>query len=748
VPEGLPALHVEALDSGSARDLLLERAHATVASDVATRLVTETAGLPLAIIEVALALTEDQLTGRASLPDELPFGSRLELHFRAQAEALGADARLLLLVAAAEPTGDPAPVRAAAAALGVAPFADEDVMRSGLLALDQGVSFRHPLVRSAVYASAAPFDRRRAHQALADAIDAHVHPDLRAWHRAAATVGPDENVASELSASADAARVRGGYAEEAAFRTLAAELTPEPSARGRRLLAAAQAHLAGGAPQAVGKLLEEAEPLLDAPVDIAEAQRLIASIDALNTPGSVAARLLAAARIVEPSDAAAARVIYGQAVGAAVISFQLTAGTTPAEVAAAALRNAGVNAAAGGPENQLVDGIARRLAVGYEDAFPVLRRAFDELEADVDAAAALHRVAVIFNYAGSELWDEAGGYRLLRELERRDRAAGALGTLRLRLEGLGHHEMWRGNFGEAAACHAEVVDISVAMGGDPAAWRLNAVELYAWQGDESRARELAALMLSDVMETVGAGVMANVARMGMVVLDLAHGRYRDAFDGAWYLFGIDPPGQGNQVLPDVVEAAVRCGETARGEAALERLTARAGLAATPWALGVLARARAMLAADDDAEAQYEAALALLGQSEVATERARTHLLYGEWLRRRRRRSDARHHLRQAQEMFDTMGARAFALRAAIELAATGEHARRRAVDTTNDLTPQESRIARLAATGATNREIAAQLFISAATVEHHLRQVFRKLGVTSRRQLARDRERLLLPAPE
>jgi DNA-binding NarL/FixJ family response regulator len=287
-----------------------------------------------------------------------------------------------------------------------------------------------------------------------------------------------------------------------------------------------------------------------------------------------------------------------------------------------------------------------------------------------------------------------------------------------------------------------VVDISVAMGGDAFAWQLTAAELVAWQGDDERARELTAIQLSHVMQAVGAGVMTNVARLGLIALDLARGRYREAFDHAWSVFEIDPASQGNQVLPEVVEAGLRCDERDAAAAALDRLERRASLAGTPWALGLLARSKALVA-DDDADALYEEALDHLARTAVATDLARTHLLYGEWLRRRRRRSDARDHLRRAHQMFDAMGARAFADRAGTELSATGERARRRTFDTANDLTPQESRIARLAATGATNREIGAQLFISAATVEHHLRNVYRKLGVTSRRQLTRERARLL-----
>ncbi len=735
--DGLETLAVGTLDHDSARHLLLERAGRQVADDVVDRVVAEAAGLPLAIVEIARALTDEQSAGRAALPEYLPVGARLEQHYRAQVERLSSDAQLLLLVASAESTEDLALVRAAASLLGVSELAEEEAARSGLLSLDDGLGFRHPLVRSAVYSSAPGYDRRRVHLALADAIDVRVNADLRAWHRAAAAVKPDESVASELWASADAARARGGYAEEAVVRSRSAALTPDPQVRGRRLLAAAQAYLAGGAPHSVAALVEQAQPLLSDSGDIAEAQQLVARLDALRAPGSVPARLLEAARIAEPTDPETARAIYGHAVDAALVSFQFTTGTTPAEVGAAALRSL-ESRCDSDLATVVVEGFARRLSAGYAEAVPAFRRALHALRDDVAQAANLQGVAVLVNTLGYELWEEGAQYQLLRDLERRDRDARALETLRLRLEALTQYEIGRGNFESAAECHAEGLDIAVALGARARAWELNAIGLYAWRGDEQRVREYAAILLHEAMQSAGAGIMSNMARTAVIALAIARGQYREAFDHAWYLFEIDPPAGGNQALPDVIEAGVRCGEADAAEAALRRLELRATIAGTPWALGMLARSRALLADDGEAGRLYEAALLELSRTEVVVERARTHLLYGEWLRRRRRRADARDHLRRAFMMFDVMGAKAFADRAATELAATGERTRRRTVDTANDLTPQEARVARLAATGATNREIAAQLFISAATVEHHLHQVFRKLNVTSRHQLARQ----------
>jgi DNA-binding CsgD family transcriptional regulator len=740
-PEGLPTLAVEALDRDSARRLLLGRVGASVREDVARRVLSETAGLPLAIVEVVRSLTDDQLGGHAPLPADLPVGERLEQHFQAQVAALSADAQLLSLIAAADTTGGGALVHAAAAALGIASFSEEEIERTGLLAFGPTVEFRHPLVRSAVYSGARAVERRRVHQALADATDARAQPDVRAWHYAAGAVGPDEEIASALWISADVARAHGGYAAEAAFRARAAELTPEPALRGRRFVGAARAHLAGGAAHAVAPLVARARPLLEAAIDHAEAQELLATCDMVNTPASVAGRLLGAAQIAQTVDAEAGRRIYGEALGAALVSFHLARGTSPSEIGAATLRSLqppDPSDAVG----LLVDGFARRLAVGYEDAFPVLRRAVDALRDDLPDSTLLQPVVVLLNTLGFELWDATAQYELLRDMAARDRDAGALDSLRHRVEALAHYAMFRGNFDEAAALHDEGADVAVAMGVSPVMSRTSAIELHALQGEEARVRASAAFLLGEEIEAVGAGIMANMARMGLVLLDLACGRYRDAFDGAWLLFELDPPATGNQVLPELVEAGVRCGETARAATALERLHLRARISGTPWALGLLARSQALLAGDD-AEHWYEAALDHLAVTDVAVDLARTHLVFGEWLRRRRRRVDAREHLRCALEMFDGMGARSFGDRAVSELAATGERTRRRTVDTADDLTPQEARVARLAATGATNREIAAQLFISAATVEHHLHHVFRKLGVTSRFQLSSRHDRLV-----
>ena len=296
--------------------------------------------------------------------------------------------------------------------------------------------------------------------------------------------------------------------------------------------------------------------------------------------------------------------------------------------------------------------------------------------------------------------------------------------------------MWSGDFGQCDSYHSEAAQIGVALGGDAAAWELLKAELFAWQGRDQDLRPVADRLASKQAEATGAGITVNIGRSAITILALGRGRYREAFETAHLVYEDDPPPYGNHILPNLVEAATRCGEHRAAAAALARLEERALAAGTPWALGLLARARGLSADGAIAEEHFEESLDQLGRTPVSTDLARSHLVYGEWLRRSNRRLEARAQLRTAHELFERMGAAAFEARARLELAATGEHARKRSVERRSDLTPQELQIARLASTGATNPEIATQLYVSASTVDYHLRKVFKKLDLTSRRQLA------------
>jgi hypothetical protein len=484
-PEALPSMRIDGLPAADAHELLATLATGPLSEPAASRIVEETGGIPLALIELASELTAEQLAGRDALPEMLPVGARLHGHFRAQLQNLPGTAQMLLLLAAAEPTGDVSVVMTAARALDLSSDSYDAAERSGLASFVPSVEFRHPLVRSAVYSGADAADRRRAHAVLAEATDAESNPDRRAWHLAAAALSPDELVAAELWRCADTAYARGGYAAEAAFRTRAAELTPDPAVRGRRLLAAARANLNGGAPHAVSELLERASPFLVAPVDQAESLRLGAMARLGLEPSTVAGALLRAARMVEPIDTTAARQIYAEAVDAVMTSGQFTVGTTPRDVAQAALNCARPAYRDDNAVDPLIDGFATRLAVSYQSALPVLGRAFDAVHSERAPLAGVERSLIFF---ARELWDAERAYDLLRRSLRGDRDAGRLETLRIGLVGLGHHEMWRGRFGAANECCAEVVELSRVIGGNADAWQLSFAELRAWQGDEAATR--------------------------------------------------------------------------------------------------------------------------------------------------------------------------------------------------------------------------------------------------------------------
>jgi DNA-binding CsgD family transcriptional regulator len=513
----------------------------------------------------------------------------------------------------------------------------------------------------------------------------------------------------------------------------AAELTPEGPRKTERLLGASEAALVAGTPARTQALLDRARPALSDPVHLARAKRVEAALHSFTMPGRVAAILLEAATGLQPIDAVQARDTFAEALQACLVSCQLTFGTTPLEVGAAALR---APRAAATPEitDLMLEGFATRFAVGYREAVVPLRRAVDALCAESPPPAGLARWSILGNNAAADLWDADGYRRMLTRLESAERQRGALDALRITLGGLGHCLMWAGDFAGADVAHSEATRIGVALGEDPATWEALKVELFAWQGRDEEARAFASLLTGRLIEMSGGGVGVNLGRVALVILDVSQGRYDDALALALTVMADDPCPHGSQVLPEVIEAATRSDDPRSASAALDRLRERAEASGTLWALGLLARSEA-LAGRGDPDAHFRRAIELLRQTYVKTDLARAHLLYGEWLRREKRRTEARDHLRAAFEQFDTMGARAFAERAGVELAATGERARRRTEATVLDLTPQERQIATLAASGATNQEIATKLFLSASTVDYHLRKVFRKLSVTSRRHL-------------
>ena len=649
---------------------------------------------------------------------------------------LPADTGSLLLLASAASDDDPAALWRSAALLGLGPDAADPAVAQDIISLHPRVTFRHPLIRSAVYEGARSGDRRTAHETWAIIATGDGHPDQAAWHRAAAAVIPDEDVAADLERSAARAERRGGYVAQATFLARAAELTPDTRERAVRLFAAAQAHLTAGDGALAEALLDLAAPQLAVAGMHVAAQRLRASIAVFfSRHKDVPALLLDTVTAVDPPDVPLIREILFEAMQAALVARQYTTGTTPGDVARAALPAPRDQAQPVTVTGLLLDGFATRTAVGYPQAVPFLRGAVTALSAGEQPAPTGIPATILSWFAADDLWDDRGRQAMLERSEAIQRRHGALGALRITLAGLTTGEAWAGRPAEAEASYLEAAGISASMGVPAPATTGVLLELRAWQGREDESRALAE-MTAQWGQQRGAAVLEIFALMGLTVLELGLGRYAEALALGMRIFDDDPPGFGNRILPEIAEAGTRSGDTGAAHAALGRLAERATASGTPWALGMLARSRALLAGDAEAETFYREAIAHLSATSVRTELARAHLLYGEWLRRRRRRRDAQSQLGTAYDMFDAMGAAAFALRTRAELLAVGASPYQPAERAGPDLTPQEAQISRLAAAGATNAEIATHLFVTTSTVEYHLSKVFRKLTITSRRQLA------------
>jgi DNA-binding CsgD family transcriptional regulator len=729
---GLPELRVEPLGRRDARALLESVLPARLDEHVLDRIVLETRGNPLALLELPRGLTPAQLAGGFGLPAAVPLSASIEESFTRRLAGLPSDARRLLLVAAADPVGDTALVWRAAQQLGIPESVAETVEAEGLLELGARVAFRHPLVRSAVYRAAGPKERRAVHRALAAATDPQTDPDRRAWHRAQAASMPDEDVAAELERSAGRAQARGGLAAVAAFLERAAALTPESTHRAQRLLAAAGAKRDAGDLEAALGLVAGVEAGVLDDLGRARVDLLRAQIALEQRRGGDAGRLfLSAANRLEPLDPGLARETYLEALGGAMSSDVEVAGGAPAVAEAA--RAAPTGSAPPRTVDVLLDAFAIRLTDGYAAAAPTFARALELLLAkevsDDDVGRQLSLSTTRNgNVVALELWDDEALHLLAARQVQVARDAGALAHLQFALSFLARSHMLAGELTAAALLIDEARLIAEATG-TPSLVNAPMI-LAAWRGDEARASEL----IDATSEEAAARrwTSNNYARS---VLYNGLGRHDAARDAAWEAFQPDPIGYGTWLLPELAEAASRTADRALLESALEWLSERTRAMRSGWATGIEARVRALLSEGEVADGLYRQSIAHLCGPRVRLELARSHLLYGEWLRRERRRLDARTYLRTALEAFTGMGAEAFARRAERELLATGERARKRTVDTLDQLTPQEAQIARLAAEGHTNREIAARLFISASTVEYHLRKAFRKLDVKSRTQL-------------
>lgn len=727
----LPALRLEGLADVDARALLTYGVTGHLDQAVTEQLIAGTGGNPLALLELAVNLGSEQLAGVTPLPEPLPVNRQLEEHFRQAAALLPADTQALLLLMATTPTDDQATLWRAAGALGLSIRSATPAVAAGILKRGTTAEFRHPLIRSAVHSAASAQERRDVQAALA----ATSAPERRAWHLAEATDGPDDSVAAELEAASERAQARGGYSEQALVLTRAAEMTARPGKRAERYLDAAAAHLNSGNLPAVRTLLELATPDLTGPVARVHATRLRASVEMFYArPREVPAMLLAAVADLGTSDPMEAWDLLREATHASIIGGRMITGTTPREVAKATADAWRETALPAWNPDPLTAALARSIAYGYASGAPALAAALARLRS-ADELQEQNAFSVMVGIAGDELWDIEAKREILEKLVTAGRARGALYGLSLTLLALAKVEIWNGRFAAAASYYLEADEYMAATGYIRSGGFHKAL-LYAWTGQEAELRATIA-ELRAMSESQGTGVTYRWAGQALSIFEIGRGRYREALDTLLPMFTDHPVVLGDINLAGMVEAGLRAGDRKAAAMAMERMEERAPLAGTPWALGLLARCRALMTDDDGAEQLYEESIAQLGKVPVAVELAWSRLLFGEWLRRRKRRADARIQLRAAYNSFESWGAAPFAERARVELLATGETARKRTADTQFALTPQERHVATLAASGLTNAEIATRLFVTTSTIEFHLSRVFRKLGITSRKQIER-----------
>jgi DNA-binding CsgD family transcriptional regulator len=728
-----PELRIRPLGRRHARALLLSVLVAPLDEQVLERLVLETRGNPLAILELPHGLTPTQLAGGFGLPAAVPLHKSLEDGFTRRLAKMPGDARLLLLVAAADPTGDVALVSQAAALLGIPESAAPSAQATGLVNFGDGVTFRHPLVRFAVYRSAGAAELTEVHAALAESTDADKDPDRRAWHRAQAAVLPNDDVAADLERSAVRARARGGLAAAGAFLERSAILTLDPWRRAARMLAAASARQQAGAVDEALALLDSADagPLGDDQRARAELLRARISFDT-SRGAEAAALLVAAATRLEPLDVPLARETYLDALSAAVFAGRLADGC---DAKAVALRSVAASPAATPPRalDLLLDGLALLIVEGPAIGTPILSQAVRAFRAD---GAESRRWLWLCACAAAYIWDYESWDSLTLQQINGAREDGALSELPFAMNARVGVKIFGGDLRAAEGLVEESKELAEATDGrivPPYA----ALSVAAHRGGEPDVAGLIQTSMDDFTER-GEGLGVTVVHRASAVLFNGLGRYEDAFEAASQAL-VDPHEFWFSTFATVelIEAATRSGHHERAGDALIVLSASTRAASTPWALGVEARSRALVSQGAAAETFYREAVEHLKPTRLRLDLARAHLLFGEWLRREGRRVDARTELRSAHEMFTDFGMDAFAERARVELEATGQHARKRTVETWDQLTPQEAEVARLAALGSTNREIAAQLFISPRTVEYHLGKAFRKLDATSRTQLAR-----------
>lgn len=730
---GIPTLVVRGLRTADSHALLNSALSGPVDPRIRDQIVAETRGNPLALLELSRGLSADELAGGFGLPGAVQLSAKVEEIFRSRIAMLPDQTRRLLLLAAAEPTGDSGLIWRAAGQLGIGPEAAGPAIDAELSTFAARVKFRHPLVRSAAYLSAPLHDRQLVHGALAAATDAELDPDRRAWHRATAAAGPDEDIAAELDRSAGRAKARGGLGATAAFFERAATLSVDPAQRGERALAAASAKVHAGAFDSARDLLAMAEAehldeLQQSRVDLLRAQLAFFTSRGSDAPPL----LLKAARRLETIDVVLSRATYLDAMSAAMFAGRLADGGGVSDVALAAET---APRPPGEPRTPdlLLDWLVEHHLHGYVSAVPALREALaaidDESSPDTDL-----RWIFLASVAAYFAWDDERTQILSDRFVELARATGALSELPAALSFRAIALLFHGELIGAAAVVDELQVAREATGSSLAPYA--EVTLAAMRGDKDKALALIATTVGEVSAR-GEGNGVTVAWWAEALLYNGIGDYQKAMDAARR--AADYPlelGAANWAPVELVEAAARSGAIEIAVDAAGRLALMADASGTDWALGLGSRARALVSDGSVAERLYRESIQRLGRTRVRGELARSHLLYGEWLRRERRRALARTELRTAYDMFAEMGMNGFAERARGELSATGVNTHDGSVPADDrQLTPQEAQVSRLARDGLSNAEIGARLFISARTVQYHLSKVFTKLGITSRSQL-------------
>ena len=735
---GLPELGLEGLPDDHAHELLASVVSSPLDRSVLARILAESRGNPLALLELPRGSSPGALAGGFGFPADASLPDQIEASFERRVQQLPGPTQRLLLLAAAEPTGEPGLLVRAAAEVGISTDELRPAQADGLLDLGRQVTFRHPLLRSAIYTKASIEERRAAHLALAAATDAELDPDRRAWHRAHAAAGPDEDIAAELEQSAGRASARGGLAASAAFMERAVALTPDRQARARRALEAAATKYRAGDPQSALSLVATAagEPLGAA--DEAMVKRLNGQILLdLGRSAEALPDLMEAAKQLEAIDPGAARETHMEALRAACFAGRFGPGVRgPAEAARRAPPRAGAKRLG----DLLLDALAIRFTDGYVAAAPALKDvlavARDEERAEWESGGPWLLALPLTRFASRDLMADD----LMRDIAVQGvdltRDKGALAMLTLALSSVAYVRILEGDLRGATVLLDEADANSAATGTEPLLHGYGRAFLVGYRGNEDEALALWNLVEPAATER-GVGMVVTLCEHARAVLYNGLGRYDEAFGPARSAVDQDELFASTWALPELVEAAARCDRTDTAREALETLCERTRAAGTNWALGIEARSRGLLSDGDVAEQSYREAIDHLARTSVAFELARARLLYGEWLRREQRRVDAREQLRVANEAFTSMGAEAFASRSERELQATGETARKRTEETRDDLTAQETQIAQLAREGFSNPEIGARLFISPRTVEYHLHKVFVKLGISRREQLNR-----------